>query len=345
MSGASEQTERSRVAGFTLVELLVVIAIIGILIGLLLPAVQSVREAARRIQCGNNLKQLGLGVLNYESTHSQLPSSGIVDMAANPGQFEPRSGKMFSWAVLILPHIEQKALHDRFDFNRGILDQPQEPQAVYVPTLTCPSDAATGEYFSDPVLTAGKRLAKGNYAATVSPFHTDLQIRFPGALVGKRQTMSSIADGSTNTLLLAEVRTRAHPQDQRGAWALPWTGASLLAFDMHHDGDVGGNFAPLQGSLGVTQTPNNQGPNTDMLYACPDMAAAQLDRMPCGTWASTGNMHYLSAAPRSQHTGGVNVVFVDGHVDFLSDEIDERAMSFMFSANDGQIIDRSEYLP
>ena len=106
-----------RMQGFTLVELLVVIAIIGILIGMLLPAVQQVREAARRTQCANNMKNIALAMHNYESAFSAFPS-GCID----PGNMktEKHGGAhdgMFSWAAVILPYIEQTALHDQIDFD------------------------------------------------------------------------------------------------------------------------------------------------------------------------------------------------------------------------------------
>src|SRR6188474_2683919 len=91
---------------FTLVELLVVIAIIGVLVALLLPAVQAAREAARRMSCSNNLKQLSLALHNYEDTHKTLPPAGI-------------DSNQMSWTVLLLPYMEQKPLYDQFNFNKG----------------------------------------------------------------------------------------------------------------------------------------------------------------------------------------------------------------------------------
>jgi len=96
-------------SGFTLVELLVVIAIIGVLVALLLPAVQSAREAARRMQCGNHLKQYGLGVANYESTHGVYP----INATGNGNGTKP----IVTWQVRILPYMEQKNVFDGIDFN------------------------------------------------------------------------------------------------------------------------------------------------------------------------------------------------------------------------------------
>jgi prepilin-type processing-associated H-X9-DG protein len=140
-------------------------------------------------------------------------------------------------------------------------------------------------------------------------------------------------------------------QDQRGAWALPWTGASILAFDMHHDWDVipydpnhrPRKFVSASISFGLTQLPNCQGPNTDMLYKCPDIVGAQMERMPCAEWTEQwGYFHYLSAAPRSNHPDGVNAVFLDGSVHFLPNTIDEKVMAYLISANDNEPVDYSD---
>lgn len=329
---------RRRVRAFTLVELLVVIAIIGILVSLLLPAVQAAREAARRIKCQNHLAQLGLGVANYEDSLRCYPASGIVDKSLVP--YEPRSGTMFSWAVLILPYIEQSPLHAKFDFSRSILNQPNEPQATQLAVLLCPSDNAKGAFYSHPTFTSGKQIAKGNYAAYCSPVHIELQTRYRAAF-NSHQPQSSkhlAGDGMSCTLLVSEVRTRRNTSDQRGAWALPWAGASLLAFDMH-DRNFSSNvlesgYTPQAVSIGQTQRPNNQGPNLDMLYECPAAADAQLKRMPCNTFGG-GAMNYLSAAPRSHHPGCVNVVYADRHIGILVDKIDEYVMAKLVSIEDG----------
>ena len=339
---------------FSLVELLVVISIIALLIALLLPAVQTAREMARRIQCVNHLKQLTLAVQNYESSHSVFPASAIVDPPLRfplnefPNALDLRSGKMFSWIVLVLPQLEQETLHAQFDFNRTIFNQPNEPQENIFSTLLCPSEDARGRYIELHSLTFGKRVAKGNYAAYVSPFHADYQT-FRGALVaGRPQTPSHVRDGLSKTILLSEVRTRAHHHDQRGAWALPWAGASILSFDMHPEDVSFANtmrespsYSVVPMALGLTQTPNAFRINQDMLYDCPDIVASQLDGMPCGTYNPNplDSAHYLSAAPRSNHPGGVNVAFLDGHTAFVIDGVDEVTMAYMVCINDETPID------
>jgi prepilin-type N-terminal cleavage/methylation domain-containing protein/prepilin-type processing-associated H-X9-DG protein len=345
---------RRQCAGFTLVELLVVIAIIGILVSLLLPAVQAARESARRVSCVNNIRQIGLAIANYENTRKVYPPAGMHDppflMSVDGGLqswTEPTSGFMHSWAVQILPFIEENNLFAQFNLRRRVVDQQLNPQAMQLASFLCPSDDSVGRFFQHSSLTRNKVFAKGNYAAYVSPFHVEFQHEFPGALAAnRRQRVASIEDGISRTLVLAEVRTRDNPRDQRGAWALPWSGSSVLAFDMHHDFEAGEGvkFVGTTLSLGQTQRPNNEGPNVDMLYDCPDIAKAQVERMYCARFASDVESTYLSAAPRSQHVGGVTVCFLDGHVGFLTDDVDEFAMAYMVSINDGKHVNVHEHV-
>ncbi|MBN1589591.1 MAG: DUF1559 domain-containing protein, partial [Pirellulales bacterium] len=298
--------------------------------------------AARRMQCSSNIKQLSLAVLNYESTHHVLPAAGICDIVDST--FDCQSNTMFSWVVLILPFMEQTALHDRFDFRVSVRNQDGNPQAEQPPILLCPSDGARGRLFIDATLTAGRPFGKGNYAAYCSILHIDDQesppgkwpYAFPGAIVGHGQATSSITDGLSTTLMLAEVRTRDQQQDQRGAWALPWAGSSLLSVDRH--AQALSHYVPDNYTRGMAQTPNCQGPIYDMIYHCVDPAGAQWEHMPCATWAPGYPNGFLSAATRSLHPGGVNVSFVDGHVMFMQNDIDEIVMAYMACVNDGQII-------
>jgi prepilin-type N-terminal cleavage/methylation domain-containing protein/prepilin-type processing-associated H-X9-DG protein len=175
---------KSHSSGFTLVELLVVTAIIGILVSLLLPAVQSAREAARRMQCSNNLKQIGLAIHNYESAHKRLPSgycsfaqrSGLSSpawAAVDPATYDGAPG--WGWAALLLPFIEQNAIANHLRYDRPMWDAVNQPfvQAI-IPSFLCPS--SSGE--AKPVLARDKsgatltkygrpiELGRSNYVAS-----------------------------------------------------------------------------------------------------------------------------------------------------------------------------------
>lgn len=350
-----------RYFAFTLVELLVVIAIIGVLVSLLLPAVQSAREAARRIHCANNLKQIALATLNYEAVVGTLPPSGIArihkDTEFDVDVYNPFGGFQLSWAILILPYLDNGPAADSFDLGIHIAYQPGNGPEQYLSEYACPSDNSEGRVFRHPILTRGRSFTKGNYAAYCSPFHVDLQLLYRGALIVGGQRIGAINDGSSHTIAFSEVRSRDDTKDERGAWMLPWAGASLLAFDMHplnwgidHDGTGEGDkylaenntiFLANPESLGETQRPNVQRPNADVLQLCAQeqQEASEQDHMPCTRWNRVlGVRGYLSAAPRSLHPGGVNASFVDGHVVFLPDNIDDYVMAYAVSVSDGQTV-------
>lgn len=359
---SSIASRRRPVAGFTLVELLVVIAIIGVLVSLLLPAVQQAREAARRIQCTNNVKQLTLASLGFEEARGALPKSGIVertfaDFKTSAGEtlkyevYNQHSGKMISWAVQVLPYMEQQNLYDQFDLERTVLDQPNEPQSQYLNSMACPSDSALGRFFQDANWTNGKTFAKGNYAAYVSPMHGDLQLQYPGAFSASGVQFKHIIDGLSHTYAISEVRTVDLASDERGVWALPWNGASQLSMDMHtYEYKPGESlydkYSLIRAYEYQAQVPNFQGGQGDILVNCDNrtaedrqrLAGMQLEQMPCTRhkWV-LGYSGYISAAPRSQHLGGVNVSYLDGRVEFITDDINPVYMSYFIGIRDGEI--------
>lgn len=329
-----------RPQGFTLIELLVVITIIGILIALLLPAVQQIREAGRRTTCLNNIRQLALAVNQYEGQYQKYPPAGQVGPDAPTHRWRIikfREGRMLSWVVSVLPFIEQGPLYDRIEPSYSVIEQSSNFQQVEIPTLMCPSDDAFGQRYEYE----DKFFAKGNYAAFASPLHSDFLNHYPGVMTTLPQnTAGAIRDGISRTLLLGEVRVRDHQKDERGVWALPWNGATLIALDAHprnadypRDNQSVPTFLDAGLSPGQTQQPNGT-QVADILYNCPDPASAQLEKMPCAKFETSG---FWSAAPRSTHTGGVNVAMADGSTHFLVDGIDYLTLAYMISSNDNQV--------
>jgi len=338
------------VSGFTLVELLVVIAIIGVLVSLLLPAIQAAREAARRIQCQSNLHNLALAVANYESATKKLPASSNMQEAGalrgrETNNLNVFSGNQFSYMVRVLPYLEQQALYDRFNLEVSALEQDVTlaPQEAQPSVLLCPSDQARDRFYESAEFSNGRRFAKGNYAAYACPEHITSSKVWPGALIHEDQSLKNVTDGTSNTIMLSEVLTRDEPTDQRGAWALAWAGSSVLGMDMNGD-DIGTGNVAEQGifpsyipspSLAVGSLPPNSPPgaqNADELRECVNPSEADLLGMPClersGALSNT-------AAPRSRHPGGVHATNIDGSVRFLLDEIDPLLMGTLISINDG----------
>ena len=338
----------SRPIGFTLVELLVVIAIIGILVALLLPAVQAAREAARRMQCASNVKQLSLAVLNYESARGELPAAGSYGIKPEDktAKVVMIGGLNHSWIVSLLEYIEEGNLYDQFDvINTNIALTPGSPAAVQPASLLCPSDSSQGRQYEHRLLKIDGEpslFGKGNYAAYVSVYHAN-RLGFPGALSLFGHELRRVTDGTSSTLLLSEVRTRATEKDVRGAWALPWAGASVLAFDMHSEGGITepDSFEPIPDSLSRT-------PNTvvyDSIDHCEEAEEALFEGLPCKPVATNSNPNvqegsasFRSAAPRSLHVSGVNSAYLDGHVEFTSDDIDPLVMAYSIYIRDGEVI-------
>jgi len=289
--------------GFTLVELLVVIAIIGVLIALLLPAVQQAREAARRMQCTNNLKQLGLAVHNYHDTFGTLPSGWI-----RPGNLSNfQNNNYWGWGTLILPFIEQNALHDQIDFNwewvkDSSLGNPNTNLSTTVINgYLCPSDITGGTNGKENDNGTSNYLGSyGNKSLNGTEYGTndDNGIFSRNSNVGLRD----ITDGTSNTIVFGEKTGREI--DGNDFRAGLWAGV--------RDNDNGSGRKPFlcigRGPGGATNYENGvNGTNT---------------------WT-------LSV---SLHPGGANVGMSDGSVRFLPETIHLNAYRFMVQRDDGQVI-------
>ena len=329
---------KDRPNGFTLVELLVVITIIGILIALLLPAVQAAREAARRLQCQNNLKQLGLACLNYESTYGVFPPSSHWANMSDMRTGDQNNNLRENWVIMILPFLEQQALYDAFDLSLPIThDDNAGPRATQLSVMMCPSDpnnrtnyTGTGTYTSGH----GANWARGNYGANgalgfqsySSHCHwpgldgascaasekgwSDARVR---GVMGANASCSiaEIRDGTSNTILLMELRAGLVSFDVRGVWAMSGAGPSSC-WAHGYGGDAYG--------------PNNNRPGADDTAGCGDVRDAlgveTLVRERMGCFEPGNSYPNRQAAARSCHTGGVFTCFADGSVHWISDHVE-----------------------
>jgi prepilin-type N-terminal cleavage/methylation domain-containing protein len=340
----------SAVRGFTLIELLVVITIIGILIALLLPAVQAAREAARRAHCQNNLKQIGLALLNYESTSGFFPpsstwrrASGLTLETLNQDRFGP------SWAILILPQLEQQALYDQFDLDKYINDDSdtvvgtgvknnKAARGTMLSVMLCPSDANNRQPFNGAgnASLSHAGWARGNYAANAAlgqMCDTGFCVNYGGLLhccafpespgwrthslrgvMGANVSVPirEITDGTSTTILLGEVITGVVDIDPRGTWARCDAASSLWG----HGSYMGDCLAPNpRGLNGCDNVPTCKAVG-DAFGGRNALGALGMD---CYDWS---NGFYMNQqACKSMHDGGVFVCFCDGSVHWISDFI------------------------
>jgi prepilin-type N-terminal cleavage/methylation domain-containing protein len=236
-SGLRRQVGKPRHDGFTLVELLVVITIIAILVALLLPAVQAAREAARRLQCGNNFKQTAVALLNYESQLGMFPPGGLVwGLSSKPaacGPYPPGGASSYSgpgWSACILPQMEQQAVWNRFDWTKANWLQPNVGNAATrIYTFLCPDDVGNTELVQ---FSGNGDAAQTNIAGVSDTLDWTCDTIWPqqfarvngmfGQQTGCR--VRDVKDGLSHTLLLAEV-TGGGPGTKGG---FPWVTNCLM---------------------------------------------------------------------------------------------------------------------
>jgi prepilin-type N-terminal cleavage/methylation domain-containing protein/prepilin-type processing-associated H-X9-DG protein len=355
--------------GFTLIELLVVIAIIAVLIALLLPAVQAAREAARRIQCTNNLKQLGLGIANYESSNNSLPIGTVYGVGVVPCK-SPRFGgdcQNTPWFLLMLPFIEQGPLYNAFNASIGI-EGPGLLGFVINSTIfttkiasfQCPSDNDITFSFSAISAATGGAVpafpwapTKGNYG--VNWGNTDYgQIPFGGYASLYRQSpfgvnqngsgpqlvrISSVTDGLSNTHFVSEL-LQGPSDDIRGTiWVdNPGAGSYFTRFTPNGLMDAlgAGGTSNLDNlpSFGPTR-PGSSPPNPGSL--CDSQPAQMLG---CNDQGTEGKEY---SGSRSRHPGGVNTLFGDGSVHFMKSSISAVTWVALGSISGGEVISSDSY--
>ena len=327
--------------GFTLIELLVVIAIIAVLIALLLPAVQAAREAARRMQCTNNLKQLGLAMHNYHQAQNTFPIGRMGLNYYYPTSITPNPNRR-TWALSIMPFIEQNAVFQSVNFSLSFYE-PANTTVIMtkVAGFHCPSDPNTDAI---EVGSTAVQRREGNYVVNWGNSHfnqadtpggtggqywnaTDpwtgpygIPIRFLGAPFGGNvaKGVVNIVDGTSNTLLMAEVIIGL---DSPGNATLDVRG------DIYNDDQVCTTF------MGVTP-PNSLLPDSEGYCNYPYGL-----NPPCTTCGSKPS--YVTA--RSFHSGGVNALLSDGSVKFFKSSINPVTWSALSSTMGNEVISADSF--
>jgi prepilin-type N-terminal cleavage/methylation domain-containing protein/prepilin-type processing-associated H-X9-DG protein len=318
-------TTRKPRDGFTLIELLVVIAIIAVLIALLLPAVQAAREAARRIQCTNNLKQVGLAVHNYSDVVGSLP----------PGTSGCCNG---TWQAFILPYLEQTALANSYNFMNPRYVHPSNTTVTqsFISALLCPSNGLQHKPVTGALGAFTGMISAHNYVANFGATDIDQQdllgdSRFAGAPFGyiapysnanhaaspnkgKLVTIATITDGTTNTLLASEILIVPKENEIRGNtwWADSTSFTAYLA-------------------------PNS--PIPDVMYSNRACVPTIARPTPCAN--ATAGPLYLAA--RSSHSGGVNATMADGSVRFMKNSISLPIWRALSTTQGGEVISSDAY--
>ncbi len=301
--------------GFTLIELLVVIAIIAVLVALLLPAVQQAREAARRSQCKNNLKQLGLALHNYEETHRALP----------PGQVD---ATQLGWHVSILPYIEQQALFNQFSFASGAFNggtNKEGPNKLIhgltpISTYLCPTSPSiftthgsstlgdgrltyTTHYYGN-IGPLGDKVGGGTYACDARYNKMHSNSGFFASSVSRQ--LKDCTDGLSNTILVGEI---SRDNGSFAAWprGLEIAGAKSVAFPINTAAEFGGN-----GYISAGTT----------IPGCSGKTVVAFTRVSFSSF----------------HTGGAQFLMGDGSIRFISENIDFLTYKSTASTNEGEAI-------
>ena len=329
-----------RARGFTLIELLVVIAIIAILIALLLPAVQQAREAARRTQCRNHLKQIGLAIHNYYDTHNRFPP-GYVVRNINPTAPAPMEtmtgGPGFAWGTMILPFIDQAPLYEQLDLNGNATDPANLALGeTTLPIFLCPSDPQEDKF---TVTTGGGQeylLGAANYVGIFGYGSVTMHAGQPQVegifYRNSSKQFRDVTDGTSNTIMVGERMHRADfvriadtsapmyqaPTDSHSTWyaAIP---------------DVARPSGMTNMMINMNPMMANEWQGSLVLgHVGQSMGAMQMHRTP----NSTNHIVHFSSA----HEGGVHFILADGSVHFLSENVDYDLFRNLGQVADGNIV-------
>lgn len=352
---------RNRVRGFTLIELLVVIAIIAVLIALLLPAVQQAREAARRTQCRNNLKQLGLSLHNYAEVFAMFPPGRITyfsptddrTSAANSNA-TTGNGNCFSAFAQLLPHLDQGVIYNQINFNSGPDTNGNNNVSItQPPVFLCPSDSGS------------RTLAQGTGFAGVTNYVLNTGTTFPISMNNPSQTavtgifyensgirLADIIDGSSQTVCLSEqvLSTLTDPTNSGGNWTGDSPSTGFVLTTGNNNTSAGPELTQYPGDcMAGSKLQLTRG--NRLLYGAPGHTMYNHIRGPNDTGIdcrgglphSTRNFYWWSrlshnVASHSKHIGGVQSLFCDGHVQFVSSAVDLAVWRGLGSRASGEIV-------
>jgi prepilin-type N-terminal cleavage/methylation domain-containing protein/prepilin-type processing-associated H-X9-DG protein len=304
-----------RVRAFTLIELLVVIAVIAVLIALLLPAVQAAREAARRAQCVNNLKQIGLALHGYHGSREAFPPAYVTNVVNNAAS--PETGPGWGWGIMILADLEQKPLYDAVNFSLQITDPgSMTARTAVLSVFLCPSDVGIGAVVvrdaSGKVLSGD--LSAGQYVASAGQLEPD---EYPDSNNGvfyrnSRNGLRDITDGSSMTLMVGER--------SRNVADATWVGAIPTAqlctnprWAVRECGPASTMVVSHTGSAG-----------TGSIYV-PNSKSSMVDDY----W--------------SFHRGGCNFLFGDGSVRFIKESVNPSIFSYLSTRAGGEVVGSDQF--
>ena len=330
---------------FTLVELLVVIAIIGILVALLLPAIQAAREASRRSQCNNNLKQIGLAIQNFHDTYKRFPPGGAMDQPPFGTSTAGTGGNWgSSWLVYILPQVEQSALFNEWQFynNSGPFNAYNNGLVAgkVIPTYVCPSsplptDGSPGNTSATKVMVVGISGAVNG----LIPGYTETRVNAlpAGGIIGGGGVLipngkigfRDVTDGSSNVLMASETGDYIYDntgtkQDWRPSWKWGWTlGVKSTGVSPNFVNDGGDNRSP--NLVTIRYSINQRGFANDVTNT--------------GVGGNASNNYQAGNHPlNSTHPGGVNALLSDGAVRFLSDTLGLDVLANLATRDDGTVL-------